>query len=154
MEQTETKNQTDEAIESVGLSPEQIAEYNSRFRATPGAVIDFQLYRLVPPKGPAQPVPAQIPVGSCNDLKEAVQLADRLSDNCTILICKREWYAKSETGWSLAHVGQQIELKEPDEKECPKEECEKEIKGSCDCEVDTDGSSGNISNGTEETSLD
>ena len=154
MDQTEEGSKTDEVVSLTGLTPEQIQEYNSRFRATPGAVIDFQLFRVVPPKGPAQPVPAQVPVGSTDDLKDAIELADRLSDNTTILICKREWYAKTESGWTLAQIGQQIQLKTSEESEdCgnEKESCKEE---NCCSKVDADGSVGDIPDGADSSSVD
>lgn len=152
MEQTEQGKKTDESVSVTGLTPEQIAEYQSRFRATPGSVIDFQLFRVVPPKGPAQPLPAQVPVGSTNDLKEAIDLADRLNDNTTILICKREWYAKTDEGWSLAQIGQEIKLKEPTKDDCPNDEetCEEK---PC-CKVDSDGSSGDLPDGSSSDDSD
>jgi len=97
-----------------GLTPEQIKEYQSRFNVPASATSEFHLFRVVRPRGPAQPMPAQIPVGACASKKQAIELADRLDDNCTIIIQRREWIAKdAKTGrWRAAKPGEHLDVKD------------------------------------------
>ena len=73
-------------------TPQELVEtFQRRFYVDPDATVEFHLFRVIAPKGPAQPVPAQIPIGATGDRDEALRLAAQYSHNSNILVQRREW---------------------------------------------------------------
>jgi hypothetical protein len=96
------------------LTEDMLREYQERFIIPPGSTEEFHLFRVVATRGPAQPFPAHIPVGVKATLEDAASLADQLTDNCTIVIQRREWITQdTETReWRKANPGEQLNVKD------------------------------------------
>lgn len=68
-----------------------VEAFQRRFVIPPDCAVEYHLFRLIAPKGPAQPVPAQIPIATAASRKEAVEMAEQYMENASIVIQRREW---------------------------------------------------------------
>ena len=80
-----------------GETPQELVEaFQRRFYIDNNAKVEYHLFRVIASKGPAQPVPAQIPIAATGDREEAYKMAEQYRGNASIIIQRREWLLPKE----------------------------------------------------------